>query len=403
MVSVATTMERELERASLSVLDDGVPIGVERDLGNRPVCLSDHVLAGHLLALGMTGTGKSTLLRRLAQERAAAGDRVVVVDGHGDLARQMAEAGWGRLVDFGSPDDGLALGLLDPAVFPDREQAVSAVLGVWRYSWQFWGQALELGLRRGLESLYEWNRHPLTTADDAASPLHLPDLLSPGEVGGIRRRQVAERVGDDELRTWLERSGGLSPANSDVVQARVGAYQMSRPARRALDVGHSSSVWMGELRHERMLLIAGSPGHIGMQAAGLLVSAATNWAFGRLREQGDGTRSLLVADEFIRVFGVDWQSLLTAAGRCGCAVALSAQWLWGRGEGPFEELEGYRTLAAFRMSRLAAGLVADRLGWTAEQAAERLSGLEPWRCYVRTGVGEPDGMAPVGVRLTLPD
>ena len=59
MISVATT---EQETAAPADRCQGVGIGVAPDLDNRPVWLSDDVLAGHLLAVGMSGTGKSTLL-----------------------------------------------------------------------------------------------------------------------------------------------------------------------------------------------------------------------------------------------------------------------------------------------------------------------------------------------------
>ena len=263
MVSVAKTEQAQGQAPPVDWYE-GVGIEVAPDMGNRPVWLSDQVLARHLLAVGMSGTGKSTLLRRLAQERAAAGDRVLLVDPHGDLARQMAGAGWGSLVDFGSDDDAAALGLLDPRVFPEREQCVAALLGALRCSWSFWSPSLETGLRLGLESLYEFNRNPVTADGDAASPLDLPELLMPDETGGARRQQVAERVQDADLRSRLERCVGLSEMNSGVVRARWGAFRMNRRARRALDVGRSAGIWSDRLRQEPVALISAGAGQIGL-------------------------------------------------------------------------------------------------------------------------------------------
>ena len=57
--------------------------------GEQPFGLSVEDRARHLYCVGQTGTGKSTLLRRLAAQDIAAGGGVALIDPHGDLAYEL--------------------------------------------------------------------------------------------------------------------------------------------------------------------------------------------------------------------------------------------------------------------------------------------------------------------------
>lgn len=59
--------------------------------GGIEVSLSESDRARHLYAIGATGTGKSTLLKGLIRQDVLAGEGVIVIDPHGDLAEEIAE------------------------------------------------------------------------------------------------------------------------------------------------------------------------------------------------------------------------------------------------------------------------------------------------------------------------
>ena len=56
--------------------------------GDAPVYLSKEARARHLYIIGATGTGKSTLLKTLMRQDFEAGEGVILIDPHGDLARE---------------------------------------------------------------------------------------------------------------------------------------------------------------------------------------------------------------------------------------------------------------------------------------------------------------------------
>lgn len=58
--------------------------------GGIPVSLSDTDRSRHLYVIGATGTGKSTLLRSLILQDAQAGEGIILLDPHGDLAEEVA-------------------------------------------------------------------------------------------------------------------------------------------------------------------------------------------------------------------------------------------------------------------------------------------------------------------------
>lgn len=58
--------------------------------GGIPVSLADTDRARHLYVIGATGTGKSTLLKSLILQDIEAGEGIIVLDPHGDLAEDIA-------------------------------------------------------------------------------------------------------------------------------------------------------------------------------------------------------------------------------------------------------------------------------------------------------------------------
>ena len=117
----------------------------------------------HTLVVGKTGQGKSTLLAALAAEDARAGRGFLLVDPHGDLAKQvLAEIPRRRKNDvvlFNATEPGTCPGLnplrqLEPR---DRALVVSNILATMKKLWgaEAWGPRTEHLLRHALLALTE--------------------------------------------------------------------------------------------------------------------------------------------------------------------------------------------------------------------------------------------------------
>ena len=97
---------------------DGVVIG-KNGIG-QPVALSDRLRGQHLYLCGATGTGKSSLIRRMVRDDVRRGFGVAVIEPHGDLIDDLrrdleAKDGPGRLhlADLSQAQSGFSLNLLE--------------------------------------------------------------------------------------------------------------------------------------------------------------------------------------------------------------------------------------------------------------------------------------------------
>ena len=86
---LADLMLSSRPKTSGSVLD-GLVIG--RDAADRPVAIGPTDRARHMVILGATGVGKSTLLAYMIRQDVAAGRAVILIDPHGDLYAQVRAA-----------------------------------------------------------------------------------------------------------------------------------------------------------------------------------------------------------------------------------------------------------------------------------------------------------------------
>src|SRR5436309_13679 len=104
---------------------------------------------GHMYLVGKTGTGKSTLILNLVAADLRAGNGVVLIDPHGDLAKAALDfVPPDRLADtiyFHPADQARPVGF-NPleAVHPDRRHLVaSGLIGTFKKVWPaYWGPRL---------------------------------------------------------------------------------------------------------------------------------------------------------------------------------------------------------------------------------------------------------------------
>ncbi|MCC5846819.1 MAG: type IV secretion system DNA-binding domain-containing protein [Verrucomicrobia bacterium] len=119
---------------------EGVLIG---EVSGRPVRMPLESRDLHTYILGATGTGKSTLLKRLIRHDLAGDEAVVVLDPHGDLFREVADTLPAHrredvlLLDPGSGEPAPEFNILaDLGEGPRRHQQVEFLLGELMYLFQ---------------------------------------------------------------------------------------------------------------------------------------------------------------------------------------------------------------------------------------------------------------------------
>ena len=184
---------------------------------DNEIRLPGAAVRGHVLVLGQSGVGKSTLLQRVLvhwmeqrQELGALAGGVVVLDPNGDLvqhALRLVPAGLGpgvRFLDFGCPDGVPALNLLDPALFPDRERCVDGLVRSLRLLWAHWGSRMEDVLKMTLSLLYEYNREAVLSRSEMLSFVDAGRFLEEARDGGGFPKHVLSRVRDGNLLQWAD-------------------------------------------------------------------------------------------------------------------------------------------------------------------------------------------------------
>lgn len=225
----------------------------------------------HIYVIGKTGTGKSTLLRTLAEQDILAGRGFCVIDPHGDMAEQVAEAatraGRTDVIYWNVPDPACPYGY-NPLrhVRPDKiPLAASEILEAFKKLWEdAWGVRMEHILRHALYALLE--------VRDAT----LPDILRLLTDDAYRKR-VAGQLTNDHVRSfWQEeypnyairyRADGIGP-----IQNKVGAFLADPTLRRVLTAPAVDLSLRRMMDEGRGLVVNLAKGKLGEDSANLLGS-----------------------------------------------------------------------------------------------------------------------------------
>ena len=106
-----------------------------------PVSLSREARLRHLFVLGQTGTGKSTLLQRMAIDDMLAGNGFAFLDPHGDAVRELLDyipASRMRDVIYLRPADterSFGCNILANVPRNKRDRVTQKVISTFRYRW----------------------------------------------------------------------------------------------------------------------------------------------------------------------------------------------------------------------------------------------------------------------------
>lgn len=127
----------------------------------EPFTLSPNDRMYHVLAVGKSGVGKSTLLFNMIMQDIRAGRGVGVIDPHGDLCEDiLAHIPRERIEDvvYFDPSDSdfpVALNLLDRVGEHRRDQVIDGIVAAFKGLWgEFFGPRMESIFRNALATLY---------------------------------------------------------------------------------------------------------------------------------------------------------------------------------------------------------------------------------------------------------
>jgi len=404
------------ERLPLPVtVGRGCRVGVSRHQGREvPVHLPDALLARHLLLVGKTRKGKSSLLSRIAlhlMEAPEPGEPrrgVLLVDPHSDLARSVLGAVPAArrddvvFLEVGNEERPFGLNLLDVGMGWGKRRTVENALLIFKREFDdYWGPRMEDVFRFALLTLFEANAE-MCAADPVGGPgrqhtvLEIPALF----VERSFRKLVLQSVHDPVVQQWwrgyfepMERRQQLEIVNP--VQSKVQRYAGNELARNIVGQPRTTIDPRAWVRDGAVVIVDAAKSAAGEDTCALVGAALINFVGLALAGQGtlparERRRMTLLADEIHTMPGADYESYVSELAKYGANAVLATQGLGrldaldkkeeGRALRPtlFSNIDG---LFAFQVSAQDAEYLVNELGGGLE--VDDLVELADHRCYAR--------------------
>ena len=318
----------------------------------------------HMLILGQTGTGKTTLIETMARSDINRGAGIVVIDPHGDLILRLLNSvprhRINDVVYFDPTDNKYAFSFNPFAEGKDRSRITSAMITTFQKTWpDFWGPRSEHILRMSLMALLEF---------PGMSLLSLVRFLSDKQW----RERLATKLKDEVVRKfWLYEFAGqperLVAESVAPLQNKIGALVGNPVLRRIFSQSRSRLHLEKVLSEGKILLVNLSRGQIGNDACVLLGSMLLSLfesAVLARAEQREVNRTpfYLYVDEFSLFASSGFVALLAEGRKYGLGITLAQQSLTSL---PFslqaDILTNSGTLVFFRLGAQDAKLLANHM------------------------------------------
>lgn len=222
-----------------------------------------------MYVVGMTGTGKSTLLSNLIRQDIEDGEGLAILDPHGDLAEGIMKSvpphRQKDVIYFNVPDRTLNLSFNPLRNVPPHERPLVAsdLIEVMKKIWSdFWGPRMEHILRNALLALLD---------QPDASLLDVLKLLSNREY----RREICLHLPNRAVREFLLREYEEYPARFRAeaiapIQNKIGAF-LSNPLLCRILTGQGENLDLRSIMDDGKILVVNlAKGRIGEDTASLL-------------------------------------------------------------------------------------------------------------------------------------
>lgn len=341
----------------------------------------------HVLCLGQTGTGKSTLLRTMAIQDAAVGTGFCLIDPHGDLAFDVfrnidADAIYWNVADPTSP---YGYNPLARVTKPLRPLIAAGFVDTLKHQWaDAWGPRMENLLRWSLLALLEV---PHATIAD------IMPLLTRREF----RKEVIGHIEDPECRRfWQEEFPALNyKGTTDGVAPianKLGGFLSHPVLRKALTEPQIPLRFRQIIDKRQILIVNLAKGRIGSEYAnvmgGLILTGLRNAAFSRADLPEHERQPYFVAvDEFENFTTDTLAEGLAELRKYGLGLTLSAQFLSQAKSATRDALLGnVGSVITFRLGLSDAPYFARHHQWITERDLLNLPNHQAYICLMIDGV-----------------
>ena len=349
--------------------------------GGRPfgIRLSDRLF--HQYVIGQTGTGKSTLLERMAASDLRASVGLVLIDPHGDISERVRPflCPQDRYWNVADPDSPYGYNPLTRTSAAFRPLVASGLIDALKKQWaDAWGVRMEHLLRYAVLALLEQPR-----AD-------LRDVMRLFLDKSFRASVVASITDEQVRRFWTSEypalniktaSDGVAP-----IANKLGAF-LAHPAVRSAITEPKEPIRFRALMDEGGALIVNlAKGRVGADVAnvlgGLLVASIGNAALTRHDlPEAERRPFFLYVDEFHSFTTLAFATMLSEVRKYGLGVILAEQYL-AQAEAPVTEaiLGNVGSVLCFRVGAFDAPLLSAAL---APVAARDLMSLANYELFAR--------------------
>ena len=291
----------------------------------RPVAISQTDKAQHVLLLGQTGTGKSTLMQNLVAQDAARGQGFCLIDPHGDLAEAVCAQNYDNVLHWDVADPTCSLGYnpLTRTSEALRPVVASGLIEALKKQWaDAWGARMEHLLRYAILALLEQPR-----AD-------LRDIMRLFTERSFQN-QVLARVTDEQVRSfWLQEYPALNYKSAAdgvaPIANKLGAFLAHPLVRKAMCKPQEPIRFRRLMDQGGRLVVNLSKGRLGGDTAnvlgGLITASILHAAFTR-QDQPEAARRpfSLYVDEFHNFSTDAFANLLSEIRKYGVSVTMAQQ------------------------------------------------------------------------------
>jgi hypothetical protein len=361
---------------------DGLTVGTSVEAGgrSRPVRLDLGDLQRHVAVYGQTGTGKSTLLRRMALADIEGGRGCCVIDPHGDLVTELLRRILPEripdvvVLDPADHDFPVGLNLLEWRTPAEREFVVSEVVGILvRLVQDQYGT--DAASFMGPMFLQYLRSILLLVTSDAARPGTILDVGNVFRHPGYHKRWLPLPRSDADLQRWivnvfeqgdLFRRGSEGGSMADYLGSKLEPFIASPMMRNIFGQRRSTIDVKDVMDTGRILLVNLAKGRLtelhsrllGM----LLLTKLQCTAMARISMPQAARRPFRVyVDEFQSIQTQSFPVLLSEGRKFGLSMVLAGQYLeQAGGSRTLEAMFGnVGTLIAFRVGQVDAARLAE--------------------------------------------
>ena len=284
----------------------------------------------HILTIGRTGTGKSTLLSNLIQADLQHAEGIAVIDPHGDLASVALDLlpDWRSdvlIFEPGRLENGLTFNPLHVARPEQRHLVVSELMTVFQQIWgKSWGPRLEYILRIVFLTLTE---RPGYTLLDALRMLN--DKSFRTEVVEQIEEPILKRFWTDEFGQYSKgyRTEAIAP-----IQNKLGEFLINPVLRKVFDHPEGDIDPRSIMDNGRVFIADLSVGRIGRDVA-MLLGATLMGKFGlaalsRSDQPKEQRKDFyLYVDELAMFATTSIDTILSESRKYGLSMTMALQYL----------------------------------------------------------------------------